>query len=172
MWKTAPLCEIVLLSSETQMSSVYVHWKQQLTGELWGLDVSFLLSWRAEELMELYYSQSTHLLRNLCLKLFWTQNNTCSKQALQPQHRASVRSGCWLMSFVWIHCHKQAESAGGWGGGPDYNEVHCELQSACSSMKLEKKTQDKGRKGKQCKSPHNTCFSPIELLMMMLIIGQ
>lgn len=38
----------------------------------------------------------------------------------------------------------------------EYNEVHCELRSACSSMKLEKNTQDKSRKGKLCKCPNET----------------
>lgn len=59
-------------------------------------------------------TESTHLLHNLCSRLFWTENNTCSEQAIQPlptiSPRLSVRSGCWFVSVIWIQGSKQSEN--------------------------------------------------------------
>lgn len=97
-------------------------------------------------------TESTHLLQKSMLQIIlnWKQHLLQTSYTTAAHYIAAFVSQRWVLicvrhldsrrQTIWEH---SSTSTGEGEEKTGYNEVHCELRSACSTVKLEKKTQDK-----------------------------
>lgn len=145
--------------------------EQEPIEELWGAPVSLLLSWRTEELMELYYPQRAHICYRIYASNYSELKTTPARNKLYnrcPLYRRVCQSEvgvdlCPSSGFKATNYLRtqQHQRRGGWGEdrtqwGPLWAPIRLFIGETGEHTGQKQYT----RKGNLCKCPNKT-FSPL-----------